>query len=537
MEMRKPITLLLLAFGMMCGVAVKGQLVITEIMYQSPAVGGPIDSLEFIEILNNGDTPVDLQGYTIAAVNGTFPTFILDPGERTNIARNGTGMAFYFPTLSGYQWGAGNLANTGEAVVLKDPGGVTVDSVFYSNVSPWPSQGAGDGYSITLCDVDADNSNGANWSACNTPTGMFTHGLQIHANPNACCGYTDVTPPVMNGYKFTGYNRVAVGFSEVLSNPSRWLNNFSCNAGVASATFGPTADSIILMLSIPLNDGEFDTVNISGVSDLFCNTSAPISLSIVNNYRVDQLTICEIMYDDPTANDDLEFFEIYNAEPTAVPVGGLWLGGDLTGVLPDVTVPSLGRVVIARNAVTANAAYLAPGIVGSWETGTLGDTGGQIELWSDGGAVDEVTYSVGSPWPGGANGTGYSIRMCNENDSQSDPLSWSLGTPGDFTVTYQGDSIFATPGRTNCRPIGVDSNLNEKTTVYPNPFNGQFELQTVADVTTAFLNDVYGRKVVEITLENGFATVDARELSNGIYFLNLYRDSDSKVLTRRVIKF
>lgn len=538
MEMRKPITLLLLAFGMLCGVAVKGQLMITEIMYQSPCLpSGQGDSLEYLELYNHTDTVIDLTGYTMVGVGVSFVSVSLDPGQRMYVCRNSTGFSSFFPSLVGESFSSGTLSNTGESLVLKDPNGVTVDSVFYSNVSPWPSQGAGDGYSITLCDVESDNSNGANWSACNTPaSGIVVQGLQIYANPNTCCAYTDVTPPTITGVKFTNYNRVAIGFSEVLSKPSTWLNNFSCNAGISSATFGPAGDSIILMLSTPLSDGEFDTVHVSGVSDKACNTIAPTSFYIVNNYLASSLKISEVMYDDPTSGDSLEFFEIYSSVNGQISLGGLRLGGDLTGVLPDVTLSAGERVAILHYFTTASAAYAAPRVYGGWETGTLGDQTGTIQILSDAGMVGDLTYQTTGFWPTGANGTGYSIKMCDETSAQQDPGSWSIGTPGDFTVVHQGDSIFATPGRINCRPVGVDHSLAESTTVFPNPFSGQFEIQTRTDIHHASLCDLFGRKIAEFDVVEGHATLDTPDLAKGVYFLNLYSETANMVLSRRVVK-
>jgi hypothetical protein len=532
LNMRKSITLLLLLLGFGMGAsAVKGQLMITEIMYRSPAVNGATDSLEYIEIFNNTNAPIDLTGYTLSGVTFGFAAITINPGEYIIPCRLGSAMQQYFGSLQNLaSFSGGNLSNLGEAIVLKDGNGVTVDSVFYGNVAPWPTQGNGDGYSLTFCDRSLDNSNGANWSVSQTP-GLFTHGIQLFADPNSCCLSVDTQAPTIVSASLSNYNRIGIKFSESVAPYSTWLDNFSANGStIASASLGMTPDSIILMLTSPLADGQFEMIHVSGVQDLACNAMLEDSFEVVNNFIVPFLRVSEIMYDDPSVDDSLEFIEIFNRNNVAVELGGMRIAGSISALIPEISLPSLQSIVVARYPNTIDRVFgpIIPAI--GWDSGTLGNQSGQIQIWNSAILIDSFTYRNTPFWPTGANGTGYSIKMCDETVSQDDPASWSLGQSGDFTTIFLGDSIFATPTRRNCRPVGLDDRDILETKIFPNPFLSTLEIETKSsELTQVRVSDATGRLIQFADLMDGRATLSFEDLPKGMYFLSLL-NSDGVIL-------
>ncbi len=111
--------------------------------------------------------------------------------------------------VSAMQW-TGGLSNDGELILLKNSSGLTIDSVFYDDVNPWPTSADGTGPSLMLCNPNADNAIGSNWQAsqhfvmnnaagapylCNPRLfGMcLSAGGRIHSNPrfgnNRTVGY------------------------------------------------------------------------------------------------------------------------------------------------------------------------------------------------------------------------------------------------------------------------------------------------------------------------------------------------------------
>ena len=164
-------------------------IVITELMYNTPGT----DDLEFIELYNNGSETVDMTGYSFSdGVTFTFPdNYELAAGAYAVVALNADAMLSNFGTTA-LQWDGGNLGNGGELVRLVDNDGNEVDAVDYGDDAPWTEIADGNGPSLSLCDVNADNSMAGNWGASTTATGV-TYGFllaEIYASPglpNASC--------------------------------------------------------------------------------------------------------------------------------------------------------------------------------------------------------------------------------------------------------------------------------------------------------------------------------------------------------------
>ena len=158
-------------------------LVISEIMYNNP--GG--DDYEFVEIYNNGDDAVDMNGYQMGGVTYTFGSYTLAAGGYVVVAEDGTALTTDLG-LSGvdvFTWTDGALSNGGETVSLLDAAGTVLDEVTYSDGGGWPSAADGGGPSLVLCDFDADNNDPANWQPSTTSTGFSINDLELLASPGA----------------------------------------------------------------------------------------------------------------------------------------------------------------------------------------------------------------------------------------------------------------------------------------------------------------------------------------------------------------
>ncbi len=174
---------------------VTADLVITEIMYNTPGT----DDFEFIEIYNNGADPVDMTGYSFSdGVGFTFPDFTLGAGEYTVVTLDSQFLADNFGYVGAFNWTDGNLGNGGETIRLVDASNNEVDVVIYDDVSPWAVYADGEGPSLVLCDVTADNNDGSNWSFSTTAAG-FGYGFlsnTVYASPGAA-NATCPTAPVI----------------------------------------------------------------------------------------------------------------------------------------------------------------------------------------------------------------------------------------------------------------------------------------------------------------------------------------------------
>ena len=168
-------------------------LMITEIMYNSGN-----NDIEFIELMNAGNTNVNLFGLSfISGIDYTFSkNTILNPGEiivLTNELEQFEAL-YEFKAYDRYNK---NLSNKGETVILADYYGNVIDSVSYSDTSPWPDQTDGSGRSLELINIDLDNAIASSWRASviqfGTPKKYTTNinniaystiaNLQIYPNP------------------------------------------------------------------------------------------------------------------------------------------------------------------------------------------------------------------------------------------------------------------------------------------------------------------------------------------------------------------
>ncbi len=166
-------------------------IVITEINYRSPIIG--TDSLEFIELYNNGAQPVNMQGFYFSkGVDFTFPSMTLNPQGYVMVAKSSAYItnAYNVPSL---QWNAGGaLTNQGEAIVLKDLYGYVLDSVYYLPTLPWDTLANGKGPSLELCDPNSNNALASNWRHAIEYQSKTALGDSLFASPLAGCSYMPV---------------------------------------------------------------------------------------------------------------------------------------------------------------------------------------------------------------------------------------------------------------------------------------------------------------------------------------------------------
>jgi PKD repeat protein len=211
-------------------------LVITEIMYNSPESG--TDSLEFIELYNNGNA-IDLEGfYFSAGVSLTFPSYSLAAGEYVLVAGNSAAIQNTFGKPS-IQWTSGALNNSGEAITLNDMFGTVIDQVTYGVAAPWPAEANGQGPSLSLCDPNTNNALPEYWKASSEFAALNAAGDSIFASPLGGC----VNPPTVANFDATPtsiYEGQSVQFHDLsTNNPIAWEWTFTGGTPAASTEQNP----------------------------------------------------------------------------------------------------------------------------------------------------------------------------------------------------------------------------------------------------------------------------------------------------------
>lgn len=147
---------------------------ITEIMY-NPAG----DGVEFVEIRNTENTPVDISGWYVHPVAYEFPpNTTLGALETVVVTRNPMtfGLMYLGNPVRRFGPYLGKLANGGGSVrlyewkpgvlpIFPDQHPITIDVVTYSDTLPWPEEADGLGHSLELLHLSYDNDFSKSWRA------------------------------------------------------------------------------------------------------------------------------------------------------------------------------------------------------------------------------------------------------------------------------------------------------------------------------------------------------------------------------------
>ncbi|PLX05373.1 MAG: hypothetical protein C0594_07650 [Marinilabiliales bacterium] len=449
-------------------------MVITEIMYNPPESG--TDSIEFIELYNNGLVPVNLLGYAfVECIDYSFPETLIQPGEYYVVAERTSAMLEFFG-YNAVEW-VGSLSNSGETLLLVDNYNRMVDSVDYSTGGDWPSEANGQGPSLTFCNPSLDNSNGLNWGVSLAYVDTL-NGISVFADPGQSCAI-----PVPD----------SLGISMVNDGADVYANTaFSLSVQLYDTAGFPMAADANIDFSLSVNTGSGSlTGQINGtlmagsseivVQDLFYNLAeADVILEISDNNsilntglsepfdvldipEIKDIMITEIMYNSPeSGTDTLEFFELYNNDTEAVDLLGYSFISGVDCSFDAITIQPGDFLVLAYDTVAVNHFYN----VESYKyTGGLGNDGEALVLVDPfDRIVDSVFYDDNVDWPD-ADGTGYSLEFCEYSMDNSVPDGWGLAAL--FVDTIAGMDVFATPGQScfvldasELQIVSVNSGMN-----------------------------------------------------------------------------
>lgn len=188
--------------------------------------------------------------------------------------------------------------------------------------------------------------------------------------------------------------------------------------------------------------------------------------------------ITEIMYNPPEANNDtLEFLEIYNPSVSAmINMAGYYFSSGIEYTFPAGFVLGAGEyVIISGDSVIFEDWYGMDAF--QWTGGTaLSNDGEGLTLRTSGGAIaDTVFFDDTNAWAD-ADGTGYSLVLCNTSLDNNLPSSWTLSENPTGIVVADWE-IYADPGTgSTCTPTGIDNDNVITTLVYPNPTEGNFSM-------------------------------------------------------------
>lgn len=462
------------AINMLGTITVAAGLVITEIMYNPPEEDS--DSLEFLEILNTGSTVVEMKGYSLDGVTYTFPDFSLGAGEYVLISSDSVAFTNNFGRPA-FQWADGLLNNGGETVQLFDAEGAVVDSIRYDDEGAWPSAADGNGASLVLCDVTADNNDPANWQTASTPAGIAINALDVFANPGAASQCLEgAVFYILEDDLEVAEDVGTVSFRVVLKGAggTGTFSVFSRILGISTATtdvdFNYPDDTMIeftdvqtdtMLVTVTIIDDmtpealEFIQIDLNFPSDGAAVDPLLDALTITiqdNDSEVADLVISEIMYNNP-GTDSLEYLELFNNDNTTIDLAGYSFSSGITYTFPAITLQAGDYLVLATDSVAFERNFNIAAL--QWTDGSLSNGGELLEIRDAlGNIVDVVDYEDEGNWPSEADGDGGSLVLCDMNSDNNVADNWEVATKA--TGVFAGElELFGSPGLANdCADLG-----------------------------------------------------------------------------------
>jgi spore coat protein CotH len=139
------------------------RVVINEIFYNAPE---DVEDLEYIELYNSGDSPVDLGGWSFTkGIKFKFPKgTTIDAKGFLVVCRNAERFKqnYDVPVAGTFNQ---KLSNAGERLELSEPAGRKVDSVKYQDTPPWPMGADGASGSLERICPETTGEDVANWAS------------------------------------------------------------------------------------------------------------------------------------------------------------------------------------------------------------------------------------------------------------------------------------------------------------------------------------------------------------------------------------
>lgn len=253
----------------------------------------------------------------------------------------------------------------------------------------------------------------------------------------------DDTPPSVFSASLVDQNTLQIVFQEPMSSAANQLFYYAGVSGLSSATLQPDQQTVILDYASNFIIGQAYQLIVFSVPDLAGNPMASaFNFPFHYNPTTPDLVITEVMYNDPSVEDTLEFIEVYNNGITAAIVGGFRLDNAVNHIFASVTIPPGGFYLVARDAISAENFY---GIPFNDYSGQLSDNNETILLVNaEGVLLDEVNYNDNVPWPSAADGFGPSMELASADLDNDIGSNWVASTNGLGFIN--GFPLSATPG-------------------------------------------------------------------------------------------
>ena len=157
-------------------------IVINEINYNSPNSANSANSGDWVELFNPNNHEVDISGWVFQDVSGGYFSMpagtVMPAGGFLVLVENVNGFSSNYPLTTNILGDFGRdpngfkLSNSGELILLKNANLEVIDSVRFSDKSPWPAEPDGNGSTLQLIHWQLDNALPQSWKPDHPTPGM-----------------------------------------------------------------------------------------------------------------------------------------------------------------------------------------------------------------------------------------------------------------------------------------------------------------------------------------------------------------------------
>lgn len=421
------------------GIPAPKSVLITEVLADpSPQVGLPV--AEYVEVYNATNEPFDLTHWTLTdgSSTGVIGSAILLPQAYLVLTSTASVPLFKQDNVVGLT-NFPSLNNAGDKLVLKEAGGLKIDSVNYATEWFHDEDKEQGGWALELIDTSNPCGEEENWGSSEDVTGG-TPGTTNSIAANK----PDLTPPNMLVIAQPDPTHLHVTFNELLQQPMEvavWLQPPVAIASVA--LFGAARRGLAIELERTLVPRTAYTLHLSGIRDCAGNVmnEALLEFGVEEPADSGDIVISEILFN-PRSNG-VDFVELFNRSEKFIQLQGWQLSNGIAQtIIPRFLLHPKQWVALTEDPTIVRAQYASPfsaSIIRA-DVPSMPDAEGVIMVTdSEANEMDSVIYSA--DW--------HSVFLKETEGVSLERLEYSVGSIQDNWVSASAREGFATPGRAN----------------------------------------------------------------------------------------
>ncbi len=261
------------------------------------------------------------------------------------------------------------------------------------------------------------------------------------------------------------------------------------------------------------------------------NAIGLLFLLIISNNLQGQLTISEILYNQPLWDNDLQYIELLNFSDETIDLSQWSISCDISlPSLPDIKLEPNERYLISSDF----NAMISLGVVtdmGEWAPNDqiIGDPFFLISD-SSGETVVRIDYDEDLNWPVAPRGV--AIELCDPSLDINNGMNWALAENSLFSG---GNELLGTPGVVNsCFETSTSTSNTiaaDQIKIYPNPCYTILNIESDTNFDSLRILDMNGVQIFEASNSQ---VIDVSSLQPGFYILSLI--SGQTTINRHLVK-